>query len=264
MTDFLETTNARLEIAKTTAIKDTVRLPLTEGGYIHLETSTDRLARSFGDFADQFGRDREEAVEFFKDHVDFQFKNADKVSHFDARLDNLWVRIVSAIQGSKVLGTVSQEGKEKKYTLCVDISAIANVLPGKIFEVKRYSDMTPEEKIAAFKQVVKSVTEHEFYHLLQCMEKPKMMQEASKRVKWSYRLLLGFIATSTTMSLIPELRPAIIPATIPIMGAILYLNKSGVAKVEPDAYEAQKEALKLNIKSPYDFTHENYPSRVKY
>lgn len=254
------------ETPKANSFRDTVLLPLTDGEYIHVETTTNGLANSFTSFAEQFGIPAEQAHKFFVDKVDFRFGTADNVPLFDTKLDNAWAKLITSLQGGGALGIVGPE-RDGKYTVCVDSQRIARSLPHfntHKFKIKDYDRMTTEERIASFQQAIKTVTEHEFFHILQYMKDPEIRQKASKQMQDSYRLFLAFATSSTVMNFIPELKPAIIPVSIPILGAIVYLNRSAISKVEPDAYDAQKHTLGLDIKSPFNFAHESTPNVIKF
>lgn len=249
------------ESPKVETFKDTICLPPTEGDYIHIEATSERLADSFGRFAEQFGIPPDEARSFFTNRVDFQFGTADDLPLFDTKLDNAWARLITFLQPGRGLGITGPE-RDGKYIVRIDVQNIARALPHlntKEFKVKDYDQMTKEERIASFEQSVETVTEHEFFHVLQEMENPEAMQEASKRMQDSLRLFLTFVVSTTAMNLIPQLRSAIIPLSIPILGLIVYLNRNAIIQVEPDAYEAQKYALGLDLRSPFNFVHETTP-----
>jgi hypothetical protein len=113
------------------------------------------------------------------------------------------------------------------------------------------------QKIVSFEQAVKSLTEHEFFHLIQFMKNPQKSIKASKQVLQAMRLMFTYTASFlTTIALFPHEGGSVMSAATPfVMGAIIYLNRDQ-AKVEKDAYDAQKKALQLNLKNPYIFTHE--------
>lgn len=247
------------EIGKPKIAQDTIRLPFEKSEFIHIQAETGRIAQAFSEYASQFGVDRDEAKSFFENKVDFQFGEAGKL-HFPGigRFDQILSDVIGKIQGGTILGIVVPN--DERYTLCLDTQAIAQALPNfktRSFGITDYTNMTLEKRVTGFEQAVKSLTEHEFFHLIQFMKNPQESIKAAKQVLQSMRLLFAYTTTSfSALALFPhDSGTPIVTATPFVIGAIVYLNR-GEAKVESDAYDAQKKALQLNLRNPYTFTHE--------
>lgn len=248
-----------IEIVKPKYIQETVSLPLENNEFIHILGDRNKFTQAFTEYASQFGVDKNEAKLFFENKVDIQFGETGDlpipgVNKFDKVLGN----VLGKLKGGKALGLVVPN--DDKFTLCLDVQGIAKSLPDmKTGDISfgDYQNMTLEQRISGFEQAMKSFTEHEFFHLLQFMKTPQELIKASKQVVQSMRLLFAYTTTSlSAVALFPHSGEAAAMAAIPfIAGAVVYLNK-GQARIENDAYSAQKKALSLNLRNPYEFTHE--------
>lgn len=247
------------DVGKPKIAQDTIRLPFERSEFIHISAEHGRVAQAFSEYASHFGVDKDVAKSFFENKVDFQFGEVDKIpfpgiGRFDQVLDD----VIGKLQGGKACGAVVPN--DERYTLCLDPQAIAQALPNfktRGLKITDYANMTLEQRIASFEQVVKSSTEHEFFHLLQFMRNPQQVIKASKQVAQSMRLSFAYVATSLpAAALFPhDSGLPVITATPFVIGATVYLTR-GKLKVESDAYDAQKKALQLNLVNPYTFTHE--------
>ena len=73
----------------------------------------------------------------------------------------------------------------------------------------------------------------------------------------SMKMLFAYTAISLPPAIIfprESFLPTAASASL-LLGAVVYLNKDK-AKVEADAYNAQKKALKMKLINPYNFAHE--------
>ncbi len=259
----IETSEIHAEAEEKNKIyKDTVRL--STGEFIHIETSRRRLQESFGDFAEHFGRNREEAKSFFHEHVDFELCEPSESQIEDTRLRKIFHRVINMVPKG-LLGGAIKPIENGNYRLMVNIAGLGanlekinfNYSNMDSFQVKEYSKMSEDVRIAAYKQLVQTATEHEFYHLIQAMEKPEDLEKYIERKKISRRFFVLFLATAAALRSMESICPGLQPVLLPTFGlAFHYLVRSEKLEVEKDAYEAQKKAKDLELKSPYDFMHE--------
>lgn len=239
--------------------QDTVSLPLEENRFIHVTTNQELLSRSFGDYAVQFGIDRDKAEKFITNNVDFEFGSLDSLSYPGVgKIDMIIDRVIGKLKGGKALGVVVPNGE--RLTLRLDIQKIAESLPDmktRSFQVGDYKNMNSEARITAFEQTMKSLTEHEFFHVIQYLKNPGEFKRSIRQVIDSTKLFLTYMAGSTVaITAQPERGPLAVAAAAPIiLGSILRMNK-GMAVIENDAYAAQRKALQLDLPNPYSFDYE--------
>lgn len=245
-------------------IKDTVVLPLTRGEYIHLSTTPSRIAEAFEGFADQLGYDGARAKAFFEEKVECRLGSVDEIpAPYGNRLDDVVSKAISTIKGSKPGGAVVPT-KDDKYIFCLDAQAIAKQLPSlktKSFRVEGYASLTAEQKIAAFQQTVKSFAEHEFFHILQSITDPEDFKKSGQQIMRAQRVFLTWAAVAGTLikMLPPRLNfPIVTSSGLVTVGAVAYLSRKSV-RIEKDAYDVQRKALRLKLKNPFTFTHEPSP-----
>lgn len=260
--------NEELEVSreKYQKVKETILLPETEGEYIHISTTPIRAEQAFGEYAIQFNCDEEEARTFFEENVEIRFCPVDDIPlPNSSKLETTASKLISRAQGSKALGAIVPT-KDGGCIFCLDVEGIAKSLP-KLktpgFRVVKYSRMTVEQKIAAFKQAVESLSEHEFFHLIQYMRDAEAFKKASSKVKLSHKIFLTWVGAAGVMTGTTSAEmgfPVVTSTGLATIGAVVYFGREQ-RKIEKDAYDAQKEALQLHLKPPFNFDHESTPHR---
>jgi len=240
-------------------IIDTVQLPRTEGHSVHIETSKEQLAFSFAEYAQKMGLDHDEAMTFFHEKVDIHFGEVRNVKiEYPGVIDKLLAKSIRKITAGGAMACVGPR-LDGRILLCIDTKKISTLLPKlrkkEAYDAGDYSQMTSEERIAAFQQTVETVTEHEFWHIIQLKEEKVRFDKYLDKSLLAQRLLGGYILVASAMYAIDDIRPFTIPASVAFGCALVMVTKD-TAWVEADAVEAQKKALGMELKSPFKFTIE--------
>lgn len=257
------------EAGKILRFTDTIALPLENGEFVHVETSKPQLTDAFAEYAGNLGYDPEKARTFFDEKVDFTFGTAKnmvyppQVTIFDKIVD----RAISFLRRGDYLGCVPRS-KRGGYEFALNTPIIQKYLPKlkirDVWRVENYLEQTIEEKIASLQQTINSITNHEFYHILQYMEQHELMDQMVRRGILSQRMFCAWTAaTLTTSQIAPQYTfPVALLGGLAMLGGVLYVQKDGTIKVEKDAYEKQKKAKGFRpIKQPYTFVHESDPKK---
>lgn len=247
----------------------TIEIPGAPNEYLHLETSPEELANAFGRFAEVHGVDPEEAEAFFRANVEFTFgtlKNA-TIPPETPFSDVILYRLSSFFKKTGYFGSVAHSNKGG-YELAVNVPTITSYLqkhnklqlgPLRIHDIDQ---QTIEEKIAVLKEIINSVTYHEFRHILQFMEEPNLIRSHLRGRGMERKIILAWTtATLAATAVVPDIAMPLATYTgMEAVSGILYSQKDGV-RVEQEAMESQNLMSSTGHKrSPYTYWSEKDPT----
>ncbi|MEP7167602.1 MAG: hypothetical protein ABI758_06540 [Candidatus Woesebacteria bacterium] len=243
-----------------TPLRETIQLPNEPELFIHVETNSERMTKAFGKFAVNFEIPEQEAETFFREKVVVGFGKTTAVTNENlSSVDKNLTAFVAKVKGIRAIAQVVAQ--KEHISLRIDVELIAKlfkILQTESIGSEGYDEMSQEQRIMAFEQILQSVTEHEFFHLVQCMQDidkfKKAIRAGAKQSTIVTAFALGSIADSVAFP--RESVPHVVIAGAVIIGFIVRTNRAH-SWLEKDAYEAQKKARDFKLDSPYSFVHEN-------
>ncbi len=241
---------SQLNFPKKTGSRETIKLPDSEETWLHCEVKPAEMAEFFVEFCVARGVDAQEARQFFNEHVEVIF-GTPKLE--DSRLSAAWKlleaateKITDLMTGNGTLACVTGF-RDETVKVYFDVPNVLRFLMKNQMTVEHMSipgfvQMSTEQKVAAITEILTSMLQHEFEHVLQEMKSSEKLLQAKKAATANNAaFLVGFASIMTLPFITPNVINIVGGAGVVLaaVSAVKFIVEKQVKWVEAEAYEIQ-------------------------